>query len=152
MLKNISPSFIYGRLREVPHAVWQRAGVLEGCWNTEPGEHRGAGRVLTQGEKGQGEAFTHDRWIPQEDQGKKSKLSPALDIWNQAIYVASQSQMITMGIKGALMEVWVSSSDIFCVLCLGFHTDVQKEYLKISHHHSTIIYVHINTDHNMVSV
>lgn len=67
-------------------------------------EHRGAGRVLTQGEKGEGEAFTHDRWVPREEHGKKSKLSPALDIWKQTIYVASQSQIIKMGIKGVLME------------------------------------------------
>lgn len=71
---------------------------------THPGEHRGAGRVLTQGENGQGEAFTHDRGAPWEERGKKSKLSPALDIWKQTLYVASQSQMIKMGIKGALME------------------------------------------------
>lgn len=77
-----------------------------------------AGSFLSQGEKGQGEAFTHDRWVPREDHGKKSKLSPALDIWKQNIYVANQSQMIKREIKGALMEKSGSSSDIFCVLCL----------------------------------
>lgn len=79
---------IYGRLTEVPHAVWQGTGGLDGCQNTEPGEHRGAGRVLTQGEQGQGEAFTHDRWVPREEHGKKSELSPALDIWKQTISVS----------------------------------------------------------------
>lgn len=89
----------YGRLGEVPHAVWQGTGGLDGCQNTEPGECRGAGRVLTQGEKGQGEAFTHN-----EGMARSQSWANALDIWKQTIYVASQSQMIKMGIKGAVVE------------------------------------------------
>lgn len=50
---------------------WEKSLTLCGreqeAWvdaETYPGEHRGAGRVLTQGENGQGETFTHDRGAP----------------------------------------------------------------------------------------
>jgi len=82
-----------------------------------------------------------------EERGKQSKLSFALDIWRQNIYTASQSsQLIEMGMKGGFTERRSEAAVVtFSMSGLGLHTDVQKELLKISQHHSTIIYIHTNT-------
>lgn len=56
---------ICGRLREVPHAVWQGIGGWMGAETQSQGSTGElAGSFLTQGEMGEGGAFTHDRWVP----------------------------------------------------------------------------------------